>query len=119
MRTARSIPRTGVLGVSLALLFAVPAQAFDCYVAKKPPEAGAVGVVDFNTGEFAPLKANPGTFERPHGGFFALTDGVNTASTFANPPAHSDGVLPPVLPGGPQHNCDGEGLDSLEVCFGE
>jgi hypothetical protein len=30
-----------------------------------------------------------------------------------------DGVLPPVREGGAQANCDGKGLDSLEVCFGE
>jgi hypothetical protein len=28
-------------------------------------------------------------------------------------------VLPPVRPGGPQDNCDGKGLDSLEECFGD
>ena len=28
------------------------------------------------------------------------------------------GVLPPVREGGPQANCDGKGLDSLEHCLG-
>ena len=27
------------------------------------------------------------------------------------------GVLPPAREGGSQHNCDGKGIDSLEVCF--
>jgi hypothetical protein len=27
-------------------------------------------------------------------------------------------VLPPAREGGSQHNCDGKGIDSLEVCFG-
>jgi len=100
----------------VALVFAVPVQAFDCTVAKKPPGAGAVGVVDITTGEFTPTKSNPGTEERPHGGFVVLTDGETvTTSTFLHAP---EGVLPPVREGGPQANCDGKGLDSLEACFG-
>jgi hypothetical protein len=100
---------------ALALAIAVPANAFDCTVAKKPARAGAVGVVDITTGEFTPLKKNPGTDERPHGAFIALEgDGVST-STFAHAPG---GVMPPVRPGGSQSNCDGKGLDSLEQCFG-
>jgi hypothetical protein len=101
--------------VAAALVVAVPAYAFDCSVAKKPPTAGAVGIVNFNTDEFTPLKPNPGTDEHPHGGFVALTDGQNTVSTFLHAP---QGVLPPVREGGPQDNCDGKGLDSLEECFG-
>ena len=106
-----------LLGVaSIVLVAAVPAaQAFDCSVAKKPPTAGAAGIVDESTGNFTPLKPNPGTDTHTHGGFIALTDGTNTASTFVHAPG---GVLPPVRDGGPQHNCDGKGLDSLEVCFG-
>jgi hypothetical protein len=100
--------------LALALFFAVPASAFDCTVAKKPPLAGAVGVVDASD-NFTPLKPNPGTEEQPHGGFVAFTDGEFTASTFLHAP---DGVLPPVRSGGPQDNCDGKGLDSLEECFG-
>ncbi|HYI19114.1 MAG TPA: hypothetical protein VD836_10420 [Solirubrobacteraceae bacterium] len=42
-------------------MLAVPAQALDCTVAKKPAGAGAVGEVDVNTGEFTPTKSNPGT----------------------------------------------------------
>jgi hypothetical protein len=100
----------------VALVFAVPVQAFDCTVAKKPPTAGAVGVIDINTGEFTPTKKNPGTEEKPHGGFVVLTDGATvTTSTFLHAP---QGVLPPVREGGPQANCDGKGLDSLEACFG-
>jgi hypothetical protein len=100
----------------VALALAVPAQAFDCTVAKKPPRAGSVGVVDVTTGEFTPTKPNFGTDEHPHGGFVALTDGEITTSTFLHAP---EGVLPPVREGGPQANCDGRGLDSLEACFGE
>jgi len=92
-----------------ALAYAIPASAFDCAVAKKPVQAGAVGIVDITTDEFTPLKSNP------HGGFVALTDGVNSTSTFLHAP---DGVLPPVRSGGPQANCDGKGLDSIEECFG-
>ncbi len=98
-----------------ALAYAIPAYAFDCSVAKKPPQAGAVGVVDLNTDEFTPLKRNPGTEEQPHGGFVVLSDGEFSTSTFLHAP---QGVLPPVRPGGPQDNCDGKGLDSLEECFG-
>jgi hypothetical protein len=97
-----------------ALAYAIPAYAFDCNVAKKPALAGAVGIVDA-ADNFTPLKPNPGTDERPHGGFIAFTDGENTTSTFLHAP---DGVLPPVRPGGPQDNCDGKGLDSLGECFG-
>ena len=106
---------TAVLGVAAAgLTSAIPAYAFDCTVAKKPTLAGAVGVVDADD-NFTPLKPNPGTEEQPHGGFIAFTDGEVSVSTFLHAP---DGVLPPVRPGGPQDNCDGKGLDSLEECFG-
>ena len=106
---------SALLGAAtLALALAMPAFAFDCSVAKKPPTAGAVGIVDTATGEFTPLKSNPGTEGQPHGGFVALTFGQTTVSTFLHAP---DGVLPPVRPGGPQDNCDGKGLDSLEECF--
>jgi hypothetical protein len=100
----------------LLLAVAAPAAlAFDCTVAKKPATAGAPVVVNIVTGEETPLKPNPGTEEKPHGGFVALTDGEVTFSTFLHAP---QGVLPPVREGGPQANCDGKGLDSLEVCFG-
>jgi hypothetical protein len=103
----------GVMTVGLAL--AMPAFGFDCAVAKKPPTAGAVGIVDITTDEFTPLKHNPGPEEQAHGGFLVLTDGASfTASTFLHAP---DGVLPPVRSGGPQDNCDGKGLESLEECF--
>ena len=104
------------LGVAvLALAIAVPANAFDCTVAKKPARAGAVGVVDITTDEFTPLKKNPGTEERPHGAFVALEgDGVST-STFLHAP---QGVMPPVREGGSQNDCDGKGLDSIEQCLG-
>lgn len=99
---------------SVALVLAVPAFAFDCSVAKKPATAGAVGIVDASD-NFTPLKPNPGTEEQPHGGFIAFTDGTITVSTFLHAP---EGVLPPVRSGGPQDNCDGKGLESLEACFG-
>ena len=102
---------------ALVLAVAAPAAtAFDCYVANKPPTAGAPVLVNIVTGEETVLKPNPGTEEKPHGGFVALTDGESSFSTFLHAP---DGVLPPVREGGPQANCDGKGLDSLEVCFGE
>jgi hypothetical protein len=99
---------------AVALAFAVPAHALDCAVAKKPAQAGAVGIFDAD-GNFTPLKPNPGTDERPHGSFIVFTDGETSASTFVHAP---QGVLPPVRPGGSQHDCDGKGLESLEVCFG-
>jgi hypothetical protein len=99
----------------LVLVVAAPAFGFDCTVAKKPPTAGAVGIVDASD-NFTPLKPNPGTEEHPHGAFIAFTDGTISASTFLHAPG---GVLPPAREGGSQHNCDGKGIDSLEVCFGE
>jgi hypothetical protein len=105
---------TVLCALTLVLALAAPAFAFDCTVAKKPPTAGAVGILDASD-NFTPLKPNPGTEEHPHGGFIAFTDGTITVSTFLHAP---QGVLPPVREGGSQHNCDGKGLDSLEVCFG-
>jgi hypothetical protein len=104
-----------LLACGTALTLAVPALAFDCTVAKKPPTAGAVGIVNITTDEFTPLKKNPGTEEKPHGAFVALTDGSISVSTFLHAPG---GVLPPAREDGSQHNCDGKGIDSLEVCFG-
>ena len=104
---------SALLGAAtLALALAVPAFAFDCSVAKKPPTAGAVGIVDAND-VFTPLKSNPGTEERPHGGFIVFTDGEITVSTFLHAP---DGVLPPVRPGGPQDRRGDEvlGRDELD-----
>lgn len=100
---------------ALALAVGAPAAlAFDCAVAKKPAQAGAVVLIDITTGEETLLKPNPGTEEKPHGAFAALTDGTFTTSTFLHAP---EGVLPPVREGGPHDNCDGKGLESLEVCF--
>jgi hypothetical protein len=104
-----------LLASASALMLAVPAFAYDCTVAKKPPTAGAVAIVDINTGETTFLKRNPGTEEKPHGAFIALTDGSFTTSTFIHAPG---GELPTAREGGSQHNCDGKGIDSLEVCFG-
>jgi hypothetical protein len=105
----------GACVFALSMSMAAPVFAHDCTVANKPPTAGAVGSVDINTGEFTPLKNNPGTEDQIHGAFIVLTDGEFTTSTFAHPP---QGVLPPARDGGSQHNCDGKGLDSLDVCFG-
>ena len=103
-----------LLASASALTLAVPAFAHDCTVARKPPTAGAVGIVNINTGELTFLKKNPGTEEKPHGAFIALTDGNFSTSTFIHAPG---GVLPPAREGRSQHNCDGKGIDSLEVCF--
>jgi hypothetical protein len=106
-----------VSACALSVLVVVPsALAHDCFVAKKPANAGAVVLVNFATGEETSLKPNPGTEEKPHGAFVAFTDGELSASTFLHAP---EGVLPPAREGGPQHNCDGKGLDSLELCFPE
>jgi hypothetical protein len=116
---------SAVLAVAaLSLAVAGTAVAFDCTVAKKPATAGAVGIIDIKTpgdpddDEFTPLKNNPGE-DRPHGGFVALTDGVNSTSTFLHAPERAEGVMPPVREGGPHNNCDGKGLDSIELCFPE
>ena len=102
---------------ALAFSATAPVYAFDCTPAKKPPKAGAVGVVDITTGEFTPTKKNPGTEDKAHGGFVVLTDGGEfTTSTFLHAP---QGVLPPTREGGSQQNCDGKGLDSIEACFPE
>ena len=66
---------------ALVLAVAAPAAlAFDCYVANKPPTAGAPVLVNIVTGEETVLKPNPGTEEKPHGGFVALTDGESSFS---------------------------------------
>ena len=101
-----------LLGVSVVVPSAL---AHDCMVAKKPAKAGAVAVENIITGEVTNLKPNPGSEEKPHGAFYAFTDGDLSASTFLHAP---NGVMPPVREGGPQHNCDGKGLDSIELCFG-
>ena len=106
----------GVCVFALALGSAAPALAHDCAVAKKPARAGAVVEVNVVTGEETVLKNNPGTEEKPHGAFVSLTDGEQSFSTFLKAP---QGVLPPSREGGSQYNCDGKGLDSLSVCFGE
>lgn len=113
--TLRNRIAAAVAAGTAALALAAPAYAFDCTVAKKPPTAGAAGIVNVVTDDFTPLKPNPGTEERTHGGFIALTDGGEfSTSTFVHAP---QGVLPPVRPGGPQNDCDGKGLESLEACF--
>jgi hypothetical protein len=107
------------LGLSLCAIvlgvLAPTAMAFDCVVAKKPATAGAVVSVNIATGDETLLKPNPGTEEKPHGSFVALTDGATfSTSVFLRAP---EGVLPPAREGGSQHDCDGKGIDSLEACF--
>jgi hypothetical protein len=109
----RSFLTVGAAGAA-ALALAGNAMAFDCAVANKPATAGAVAIEDAE-GNVTFLKPNPGTEEKPHGAFFAFTDGEQSASTFIH---YKGGVLPPVQEGGPQQDCDGKGLESLEVCFG-
>jgi hypothetical protein len=99
-----------------ALAVAVPAFAFDCNVAKKPTGAGSAAIIDTETEAVTPTKPNPGTEEHIHGGFITLDFGeAGQFDTFVH--AHQ-GVLPPVQPGGPQDNCDGKGLESIEECLG-
>lgn len=111
---------TRVIALSSAALlaFAIAGQAlaFDCLPVNKKPGAGSVGTFNFITEEFTPAKNNPGDDNHSHGGFITFTDGELTADTFVHAP---DGALPPVREGGPQHNCDGKGLDAADVCFGE
>lgn len=104
----------GVCVLALTLGSAAPGLAHDCTVAKNPATAGAVGVVDADD-NFTPLKPNPGTPDKPHGGFIAFTDGTQGASTFLHAP---QGVLPPTREGGSQYDCDGKGLEALSVCLG-
>ena len=106
-----------VSACALGVAVVVPsALAHDCMVAKKPAKAGAVVVENVVTGEVTSLKPNPGSEEKPHGAFYAFTAGNMSAVTFLHAP---NGVMPPVREGGPQHNCDGKGLDSIELCFPE
>lgn len=100
----------GITAVIVTFGAASPAQAWDCIVAKKPATAGAVGVD--SDGSFTPLKNNPGTPDKPHGAFIAIGEGDDATSVYIR------GMLPPVTEGGSQHDCDGKGLDSGEVCFG-
>lgn len=104
----------GVCAFTLTFAGAAPALAHDCFVAKKPSKAGSVVEVNFANGTETPLKNNPGTEEKPHGGFVAFTDGGDfSASTFVHAP---DGVIPAAREGGPQYNCDGKGLDAFSAC---
>ena len=105
-----------VAGVA-ALTVAVPALAFDCSVAKKPTGAGSAATVSADTEEVISFnKPNPGDEEHIHGGFITLDfGGGEQADTFVH--AH-EGVLPPVQEGGVQDNCDGKGLDAIDVCLG-
>jgi hypothetical protein len=101
----------GVCAAALSLAYVGPAAAFDCEVAKKPTGAGSAFSVEFgpNGPSLTPLKKNPGDGDKIHGGFVTTADG----DTFAHAP---QGVLPPVREGGSQANCDGKGLDSMELC---
>ena len=113
----RRLGVVSVLAGVVALAVAVPALAFDCHVANKPTGAGSAATVSADSGDvISTNKPNPGTSDHVHGGFITLDLGNGMqADTFAHAP---QGVLPPVRPGGPQNNCDGKGLDALDVCFG-
>ena len=103
----------GILAGALTLSIAGQALAFDCLNPNKQAGAGSAFTIEVFNEEAPPTpnKNNPGTFDRPHGGFITIQAGDITADTFSHK------VLPPVMPGGPHHNCDGKGLDSAEVCF--
>jgi len=106
-----------VAGATLAIGAAGPALAHDCFVAKKPPTAGATVLIseDANGEEVVtPLKPNPGSDEKPHGAFVAFAFGGFSGSTFIKAPG--DGILPPARVGGSQYNCDGKGLDAFTAC---
>lgn len=98
------------------LAVAVPALAFDCHVANKPTGAGSAATVDANTGDvISSNKPNPGTNDHVHGGFITLDFGGGVQlDTFVHAP---QGVLPPVR-NGVQDNCDGKGIDAIDVCLG-
>ena len=104
---------TIITGATLALGVAGPALAHDCFVAKKQLTAGAVVLV--NEGGETILKNNPGTEEKPHGNFVAISFGGFEASILLHAPG---GVLPPAREGGSQYNCDGKGIDAISACFG-
>jgi hypothetical protein len=105
-----------VTGVA-AFAAAVPAFAHDCSVANKPTGAGSAATISAATGDVISVnKPNPGTDEKIHGGFITVDVGdAGQFDTFVHAP---QGVLPPVRDGGVQDNCDGKGLDSIDVCLG-
>ena len=107
-----------MLAAVAALAVAVPALAFDCTNAKKPTGNGSVAVLDGNTGDVISINKtnNPGNDVHIHGGFVTLDYGA--AGQFDTHTHAHLGVLPPVQPGGPQDNCDGKGLDAVDVCLG-
>jgi hypothetical protein len=104
---------TGVV----AFAAAVPAFAFDCNVANKPTGAGSAATVSADTGDVIAFnKPNPGSADHVHGGFITVDFGAaGQFDTFVHAP---QGVLPPVREGGAQDNCDGKGLDAIDVCLG-
>jgi hypothetical protein len=111
----------GALGALTALVFAGQALAFECFVEGKPAGAGSVGTVDIATNEFTPTKNNPGTEERPHGGFVTLDfGGGQTFDVFQHIPQGGPNAgsheIPPVA-NGVQADCDGKGLGEIGACF--
>ena len=105
----------GACVFALAMGSAAPAAfAHDCFIAKKPATAGSVVEVNVTNGQETVLKNNPGTEDKSHGAFVALTDGATfSTSTFIKAPG---GVLPPAREGGSQYNCDGKGIDAFSAC---
>jgi hypothetical protein len=123
--TRRSSPFSLALAGSL-LASATSAFAFDCIVADKPTGAGSVATIDVNTGQVTPNKNNPGTEEKPHGGFVTLTGlPTGTVDTYAHAPtkAQAPQAQPGVNPGASKQEsqgrgCDGKGKDTIESCLG-
>ena len=113
----RRLGAAAVVTGGAALAAAVPAFGFDCNVANKPTGAGSAVTVSADTGEVTSVnKPNPGTEDKIHGGFITLDfGGAGQFDTFAHAP---QGVLPPVREGGVQDNCDGKGLDAIDLCLG-
>jgi hypothetical protein len=112
--------RFGVLVSVCAFMGAVgvpAALAFDCNPPNKPVGAGSVATIDASTGDVESFnKPNPGSGEQIHGGFLTIDFGGGLQfDTFVHAP---QGELPPVREGGSQDNCDGKGLDAIDVCLG-
>lgn len=113
--------------VGILAVTASQALAFDCMVANKPVGAGSVATVNLDTGTTTPNKPNPGTDQKPHGGFVTLTGTVNgqtvTGDTFVHAPTNAQApqAEPGVNPGATKQEqqgrgCDGKGLDTFGAC---
>ena len=108
------------LGAVAAFAVVGQAMAFECFVENKHAGGGSVGTVDTATGDFVPTKNNPGTEQKPHGGFVTLDfGGGQTGDIFVHIPQGGPNAgnheIPPVA-NGVQANCDGKGLGELSAC---